>query len=100
MIEEKIEEKKEEVLTPIVEKIKEQETFMNGSISKISSIGIMTVVFDEVLKNITYEDLNSSMVNIYIEEAAERKVENINLTWTLDKVEGNKMIFQLNFEKP
>ena len=72
---------------------------MNGSISEISSLGRMTLEFDEVLKNITYEDLNSSMVDIYIEEAAERKVENINLTWTLEEVEGYKMIFQLSFEK-
>ena len=73
---------------------------MSGSISEISSLGRLTVVFDEILKNITYEDLNSSMVEIYIEGATERKIENINLTWDLEAVERNKMIFQLSFEEP
>ena len=99
VIEEEVEEEKEEEKpTKIVEKVDENEIFMSGSISQISALGKLTVEFDEILKNITYEDLNSSLIDIYIEEAADRMVGNINLTWKLEGIKSNNIIFQLDFE--
>lgn len=41
------------------------------------------------------------MIDIYIEEANDRKVKNsLNLTWELEEVAWNEMIFQLNFDEP
>ena len=97
VIEEEVE-KEQEKLTNIVEKVDEIEIFMSGSISQISALGKLTIEFDEILKNITYEDLNSSLIDIYIEEAADRMVGNINLTWKLEGIKSNNIIFQLDFE--
>ena len=59
------------------------------------------IKFDESLRiRNTLSDLNSSMIDIYIEKAPEEKPENLNLTWEVEKFEEYEVTIQMTFESP
>jgi hypothetical protein len=81
-------------------------SYLNATITEITSIGLMKLEFSDFLVEFNISLLNSTFLDLYIQPALGRNLDEsfvlstVNFTWSCTKLVNNKMEFKLTFPNP